>query len=410
MIKSTLFISALKWYNCYMIGQLIFFGLSFLVTYTASFYKKSKKIFFFCFALYIMILACFSYTNNDTEIYMNERNMNFGKIRTKDIGFGVYMFLCQKIGFSFRQFRLISYLLGFLFLFYSVYKVSKENSFIALLVYFLYPFIYDNIETRNFLAYSIFTLALVILNYSQNHKYIKFFILVLVGSIFHKIILIYAIPIVLYFLMRKTNYKKYLIYYDLFFVLLCVIGINKNFITNILNTLPDFIKIIPGIDRNLSSTNNFGWIVNLATTISFYIFSRVTFSLTFNNFKEYSKSYCDFAEITFFLSYFGCCLVPFYILSGDFLRVIRNLVLINAAVFSYLFIFNKINFKANRMLVSTMAIVSLLCIEILNIYYANLEVILIYDTFVNCYFFNGFKLKYEFYERYLYWNLKIQGV
>lgn len=390
-----------------MVLQLIFIGLALLSTYTATFYKKGKRVISFSFLLYLFILAAFSYTNNDTGVYRIYWEGSFDEFYTKDVGFGVLFSAAHLFQFSYPVFRFLLYLGCFIILHYVITKINGDDYFLVLILYFMFVFFMDNIEMRNFTGYCVMMLSLFYLIKDNKKDFLKFLLIFAIACTLHKIIIIYLIPCLAYKFFN-TNKKNTIFICDVIFIILCVISVNKNLLISALNLLPDFIKEIPGIGRNLVSTNSNGWIINLANTILYYLAGRFMYKqLMFSTNKGIISKDClqyKIGNLTFVLLVFSAFFVPFYVLSGDYMRITRNIFLLLCCL-SY---FTFKNYP-NKLLTFDRCFPLILLfainfIEILTIYRGNVQFPWIYDTFINNYFFNFGELKYTFDDRFIWWN------
>lgn len=386
--------------------QCLYLGLCCATTACLRNYKKTcRKVTLFLIVLYVIVLMCFSYTNNDTNIYKNI--IYIGSKDTfwdKDIGFGLLLQIGYFFGFSYETFRFFIYLLAILLIHFGVSKILKKYENLFWLIYCLYPLFLDNIETRNFLAYSILIFALPFLFEKRVSKKTLFFMLFVVACLIHKIIFIYAIPMLAYPILR-TEKKSTRMLIDALFILLCVLGVNKNIFISILNSLPSWFQSIPGISRNLVTTNNNGWIVNLVTTVAFYFSVRVMYSeivvqgLAKGKVSILSLRY-KFCRITYVFGVFGSMLAPFYMISGDYMRVIRNLYAVTAiAILAVFECVGHSSYKINLAGVSLTLLIIAELIGVASIFYSNEQEALIYDIFVNNYIFNLGKLRYTWDDR-----------
>lgn len=366
--------------------------------------KELWKLTLILFYIYLFFLTAFSYTNNDATVYATYWQASKETFFTKDIGFGVLFAIAHFFGLSYEVFRFFVYLLGFTLLHLSIRNLSKKNEIYVLLIYFIYPFFLDNIEMRNFLAYMFLIYAITFLVRNNVKDTLIAFFLLALGSLFHKIAFIYFVPFIMWFIF-KNNLKHFVLYFDILFIFLCIVSLNKNLFISFLNSLPEWFKSLPGIDRNLVSDNDYGWIINLTQVITLYVSTRLMIHQVFKQIKReiikrdsYAYRYCCFVYI---ITSFACFLVPFYIISADFMRVTRNTIILNATTIVYLLFLKKHNKFICFETLSLYFLLITLGIDIIVIFRGDIQFQIIYDTFINNYLFNLGELKYDMYNRFI---------
>ena len=373
--------------------------------FSAILSNKGKKLWKFLLALlyiYLFILTAFSYTNNDATVYATYWEESKEAFFTKDIGFGILFAIAHLLNLNYGVFRFFVYLVGFTLLHLSIRNISKKYEIYVLLIYFIYPFFLDNIEMRNFLAYMFLIYAITFLVKGNFKNTLIAIILLTIGGLFHKIAFIYFIPFIMWFIFRK-RIRKVALLFDIVFILLCLISFNKNLFIAFLNSMPEWFKNLPGIERNLVSDNDYGWIINLTQVILLYISSRLMIHQVFKQIRNgvieknsYTYKYCC---SVFIITSFACFLVPFYVISGDFMRVTRNTIILNAAAIVYVLSLKKHNKIICFETMSLYFLLLTLGIDILIIFRGEIQFQIIYDTFINNYLFNFGKLKYDMYNR-----------
>lgn len=112
----------------------------------------------------------------------------FGNIR--NFGYFYINLFFSNLGFSFSEFRFISSAFLLAMIFIQVKKLTP-NYGLVMLFYFIYPFFFDTIQTRNFYIEVMLLLALFV--YSNKEKFcrLKYGIIILAASTVHNIALTY---------------------------------------------------------------------------------------------------------------------------------------------------------------------------------------------------------------------------
>ena len=102
-----------------------------------------------------------------------------------EIGYTLFMVYANKLGLNFQQFLMIYSGIGIFLIAQSLYRYCNYPSF-AMLLYFLYPFFFDIVQIRNFMAEAIIFFALRYLEKFNIKNLAIFLLLVLLACTFHK--------------------------------------------------------------------------------------------------------------------------------------------------------------------------------------------------------------------------------
>ncbi|MEG2640155.1 MAG: EpsG family protein [Bacilli bacterium] len=357
-----------------------------------------KKISLFLVIGYFVILSGGNLTNNDAKIYSDIFETSKYAFFTKDIGYGFLLNIAHGMDLSLSTFRFLEYFIGILLIHFGVKKIAGKNEIIFFVLYLIYPFLLDVIETRNFLALSVLIFSIQFFLKKGMGRKLFFILLFALSCTLHKIMVIY-IPCFLLFLIptKSKNIRKAI--YMLFFMC-CVIGVQRDVVSNVLLSVEHIVGHIPGIDRNLRVDNENGWIVTYFSTISFFIAANLIYSefLKLANSNVIKKDSFIFksAKLIFVLSIWSCMFIPFYAVSADYMRVSRNMIPLSIASFACLLSYKSFKFKnilvhkINKCDMAICFVVAMQLVEISSIFYSNLQSALIYDTFVNNTIFNFF--------------------
>lgn len=219
-------------------------------------YPNSKKIFYTWF-IWLFILFAFSSNNADYNMYIN----NYNEFGTK-LQFGNYFlfklvcFVFYNIKFSYRIFLVVYSLVGLLLIFSVIKKYSKKINY-SLILYFFMPFVFDFIQLKNFMAFSIIIYALPYLFDNNKKSILKYLLLNIIASLFHP----FAILGISFIVLNKINNKKFNIFLSIMFVLEGIFVISGLFVKLASLILPNdkfiayfvYDRYIPGISTTLKS-------------------------------------------------------------------------------------------------------------------------------------------------------------
>ncbi|MEG1009659.1 MAG: hypothetical protein RSF67_07620, partial [Clostridia bacterium] len=297
---------------------------------------------------------------------------------------------------SLSTFRFLEYLLGIMLIHFGVKKIAGKNEIIFFILYLIYPFLLDVTQTRNFLALSVLIFSIQFFLKKERGWKLLFVLLFAFSCTLHKIMVVYIPCFLLYLIPTKSkNIRKTI--YTLFFVS-CIIGLQRNFVSNILLNIKDVVGHIPGIDRNLQVDNENGWIVSYFSTISFFIATNLIYSeflkLVNSNIIKKDSFIFRSAKLIFVLSIWSCMFIPLYAISADYMRVSRNMIPLSIASLACLLSYRTFKFKyifvhkINKCDMAIWFVVATQLVEISSIFYSNLQNIIIYDAFINNTIFN----------------------
>lgn len=153
--------------------------------------KKNSKIVFYMIFVLLIILLGGNTDNPDRFSYMNTYTSIANGMFVAGYEFGFQM-LCKigsLLGLTYDQFLFIIAFIG-VGLIVRTIKLYTSNISYVLALYFIYPFVWDVVQIRNFLAMSIIVFgSKYIISYKK--EYFKYIICVLIASTIHSSSIIY---------------------------------------------------------------------------------------------------------------------------------------------------------------------------------------------------------------------------
>ncbi len=147
--------------------------------------KKDSKLIFSLLLLIIIILFAGNTHNPDFYNYLENYNQKKAVIFNNQFEFGFQQLnrLCYTLGLSYNQFLLLVTIIGYS-LINSTISLFTKNKLYVYTLYFVYPFLFDVVQIRNFLAMSVIIYgSRYIITYQKN--YIKFIIYIFIAASFH---------------------------------------------------------------------------------------------------------------------------------------------------------------------------------------------------------------------------------
>ena len=164
-----------------------------LFNFIISWSKKNSKIIAFLFLVFMWLLFWGNYKNAD---YINYYNFfisyTFGGniILSSEIGYQLLNKVIAYFTNDFAVFRLIISLLGLGLISSTVEKYTKYTGIVYVL-YFIYPFLLDIVQIRNFLAMSIFIFSIRYLISEKKEDNFKYILCILIASSIHYAAILY---------------------------------------------------------------------------------------------------------------------------------------------------------------------------------------------------------------------------
>lgn len=170
-----------------------------LVLLVVGFVKKDSKLVLFLLMLLVIVLFAGNTYNADSLAYSdNYSNIANGKYDPSfEQGFQILNAISFYLGLSYNQFLLIVSSVGIL-LIVSTMKIYTASVSYVMCLYILYPFVWDTIQVRNFLAMAIliFGSRYII---SEKKNYHKYFLCIIIASTMHITALFYLVGILVSF-------------------------------------------------------------------------------------------------------------------------------------------------------------------------------------------------------------------
>jgi len=178
--------------------------------------RREVRLLSIFFLLFLIVIFCGNNENPDYVGYKFKydsiKNHNATDFIFSDpyIGFNILQFISHAIGLNYQEFLFIVALLGYALIIDTLHYFHANMSYV-LLLYLFYPFFYDVIQIKNFLAMSIVIYSIRYLLDNTKLATLKYVVLIIVASLFH-------IVSVSYLLLLLTKLKKKIPLYILAFL------------------------------------------------------------------------------------------------------------------------------------------------------------------------------------------------
>lgn len=282
--------------------------------------KKSRLLVVVNFFItWIIISGYFSGVDIDNYRYDYFILTYGGKSMFSDLG---YVLLCKLFigfGIDFFMFKKIVVFICLTLVFYSI-KRMNGNILMIMSYYLIYQSVFDAIQFRNFIGFSILMVAYIFLMENTKKSKFIYLTLILLSSLFHSVMIVYCI----YLLIDDDK--------------LSIKLRNIIIIFSIILTLFTFVngKSIPLISNFFMSDNNMNiYLSSSGDSLAFIL--PITILSIFIFFERYlikMKRLNNFNTKVFNIDLLTCIFIPLFIVSFQWYRILRNIVVLNEISFS----------------------------------------------------------------------------
>ncbi|MBX4264094.1 EpsG family protein [Clostridium estertheticum] len=298
--------------------------------------KKKSKIMFYILLLFTWLMFGWNTFNADYYTYeqtyysiglYNGYNAYFQSI---EIGYRFINKIAYALGLDYSTFIIVFSAIGLLMIGNTILKYSQKPSYV-LALYFIYPFLMDVVQIRNFMAMAIIIYGVRFLISSKKLDKVWFIIFVLLASSFHKTAIFY---ITLLFA-RVSNRNKLIKWVSCVMVFFWSLPLLMNipFISSILGGIKYF-------STDTSLVTKMGYFIYFGIDILLVRFSYKKIKCTdsevsLNNIKEHTSfDIMNFTNIILNINIIMLCMYPLIFFSVEFIRIYRNLLPLNYILFS----------------------------------------------------------------------------
>lgn len=189
--------------------------------------KKNSKVLYVLLFVFLWLLFGWSSGNADSGVYISRfDNYNSLANETEKL-FTKLLELVHEIGGTYQTFLIIVATVGLAIIAYIIYKYSENFTFVAAL-YFLFPFVMDVTQIRNYTAFVIVIYGFKYLISNDKNSDLKYLICIAVAANFHFSTIVFAIMLVpKHFSIQKTIFVTVICIIVLFLVPSMFIAIQK---------------------------------------------------------------------------------------------------------------------------------------------------------------------------------------
>lgn len=303
--------------------------------------KKSKVLLFLM--LFILVILMGANTENP-DIYAYQLNYAKEDLDSLEIGYWAIKRLCIYLGFDYKGFRVITSVLGFSLINHTVKKIINDQS-LFYLAYFIYPFLLDVVQVRNFLAMALLIYAVPFLLNIHRFDNLRFIIFVLLAASMQTSAIVY-LPII--FFIKKKKSVLFKVLYAEIVIFLILVTLNPSALDVFSQVLVDKLNLYDDrIGEFAFRQTKWGFLL-------FWIMQFANFSLVVWSSKNYkhNNKLCsrtlihtqsdqiasdDFQKkyitLMVWINAYAFLFLPFYVFQSTFSRFMRNIVPLNLLVY-----------------------------------------------------------------------------
>lgn len=294
-----------------------------LILIILSLFENKSKFCCILLLLYMIMLMAYSYGNADYSTYelyytLYGNNISFSTLFSNNGLFKTMCYIFTKFGLSYKELLIFMTLLGF----YNLFSAANKfliNKNILFVLYFLYPYLMDITQIRNFLAmtFLIKGCSFLIKDGNKVKSCLLFCIYDLIASLLHVTFVFYLVFLLIKFINKKNI--KY-IAPMLFFIEVVVF----KYIQEIISALTNIDKTDFYFNENISA-------FTLIVIIIYFIINIVIVYYISNKHRN-EKWINNIYKINILM----VLTIPVIYHSFEFLRLYRNVFFLNYICVSYM--------------------------------------------------------------------------
>ncbi|WP_313893775.1 EpsG family protein [Psychrobacillus sp.] len=251
--------------------------------------------------------------------------------RNTEVGFYIFSKICSLMGLSYNTFLMIYSLVGMLLIASTIKKYSNNDT-LALMLIFIFPFLIDIVQIRNFMAMAILIYSIPYLVSGKLKDLLKYIFFIFLAFCFHKTALFYLI-----LLLTKIKSIRKIIFFSFSFLIVALIG--KSAIVSVFSQILNLERY--GVYLSNSESPVVTFILFLYIFTNILLIGYVARKMNTNKYKEFSDSYGlrkydqgKFANLILKINILGTISLVFISMDINFLRLFRNLIPLNLIVFT----------------------------------------------------------------------------
>ncbi|MGD9994150.1 MAG: EpsG family protein [Salinivirgaceae bacterium] len=299
-----------------------------IVTIFLGIIKKNSKFISLIILMFLWFIFGWNSGNIDYDKYERGYLWAEGALRfNSEVGYQILYKLFIALGFEYRHFLIFISFIG-IFLISRIVKKFSLNTNLVYVLYFIFPFVIDVVQVRNFLSMALFLYSINYLVDNSKYSSLKYIIIVLFISSLH-----YSAIFYLSLLLVKYKDVKFLI---IFAFLVLILGLFLVYTDFLYYTV---LKFVPQYKVDHWFANKLNWGILVAAIIYlinlfivYYSYYKIRYSINDED-SFFNSKILRFSEIAYKINILMLILFPLYIFNMIFFRLNRNIYIINYILF-----------------------------------------------------------------------------
>ncbi len=284
--------------------------------------------------IFVMLIVVMAANTKNPDFWVYERWYETNNFATNDFLYHWVSEFFYNIGASYGTFRLL-YGLGGLLLIHSTLKRVYGDSVYFYFLYFLYPFMMDVVQARNFIAMSIFISAVPFIISKRKFGWLKFLLITLVASGFQALFLLF-LPLAFIMMIKEHKLFKYAMIAGV--LLITAVSI---FYPSSLNGAVDWItNNFSEYDVRVTTymSVNFGFVLQLVFVFLNFVVLLISRHIVMGNAGKQAvplekiqgaDMQIRFVELMYWINVFVFLYSPLIVVNSGFSRIFRNIMPLN---------------------------------------------------------------------------------
>lgn len=294
-------------------------------------YCDLGKVISLCLLVLLVFLVVHDHDNPDYSGYFRRFN-NLALPGSIDLGYEQIMKWGGVLGLDFDAFRVIIYSLAYILTWIALGRLGINKN-IALGLYALFPFTYDAIQIRFFLSFTIVLFSLPYLMDEKKSGLIKYIIGIVIASFLHSISIIYGL-----FLLVRLNGRERIrqrLLGVIFAVSLALMAYSlfhpnsafRMILVNVFVSNASEIKV-----RNYLGYSWKATIMLVAQELLFLVTATINKKIVESSQEGEREQSYKLSQLIYGCNLVISCTLPLLLVTPQFLRLFRNLTLLNYGI------------------------------------------------------------------------------
>ena len=311
----------------------------------------------------MLILFSGNTASADYEIYKREYNLigNCFNDSSFEIGYKILCKMGNILDLNYNTFLIIYFSIGIVLIISTVVKFTNNFAFVTCL-YAIYPFLYDVVQVRNFMAMSIIIYSIRYLIGDKKNDIYKYVLGVVIAMTFHSISIIYILFIFIKKIDNKRKLFKNVIVYSVIFLLL------KPLIIKLLIILFPKKAVLYYMSEGTRLDLITGYVIYVILNFLLvkYSYDKVNLLKYNDNYlsnKDRYDKYIKFSDLALKINIILIGSIILVMININFLRIHRNILVLNYILYSIPIAENKYMNKKDIMLNKIIVVYFVICIS-----------------------------------------------